>query len=48
MLIWRTRSRSISREVVIQSFYDASEMLRLRGRQMSMTFINKYSAGIIS
>ena len=37
MLIWRPRSRSISRVVVI-SFTTAVEMLRLRGRQISMTF----------
>ena len=38
MLIWRPRSRSISRVIVNQSLNDASEMLRLRERQMSMTF----------
>ena len=38
MLIWRSRSRSISHVVVNPSFNDTSEMLRLRGRQMSMTF----------
>ena len=35
MLIWRPRSRSIS---LVVAFNDVSEMLRLRGRQMSMTF----------
>ena len=39
MLIWRPRSRSTSHVVVIADagFTAAREMLRLRGRQMSMT-----------
>ena len=39
MLSEAERSRSISRVVVIKRYCnEASEMLRLRGRQMSMTF----------
>jgi len=36
MLIWRPRSRSISLALYERS-NEAGEMLRLRGRQMSMT-----------
>ena len=40
MLSEAERSRSISRVVVIKRYCnEASEMLRLRGRQMSMTFL---------
>ena len=37
MLIWRPRSRSITLVGANQSLNDAGEMLRLRGRQISMT-----------
>lgn len=40
MLIWRPRSRSISRVAVINDdCNEAGEMFRFRGRQMSMTIL---------
>ena len=48
MLSEAERSRSISRVVVIKRYCnEASEMLRLRGRQMSMTFSFDYRFNLI-